>query len=544
MGEASMIWNGGMKEEEEAEDPPLLKGERIQIRIFEGVSIQLSESNQWRNGSLFLSNYQLFFRHQSFHSQLILVPFMLIESLKRKVITTESHEMKLKLKDLRQLRIKLQGRELDKIYNILCSYLQINSVDPRLFAFHFKMHISKKYEGWKAYDCIQEYQRMNIPNADWKISSINAEYLLCATYPKLICVPSSIKGGELMCVSAYRSGGRIPILVWKEPLGNTCLMRCSQPLTGLTGNRCPEDEKILSLALNSSGSNQIHIVDCRPYKNAVANQMKGGGYENTINYGNTSISWAGMANIHGVYDSWTRLFLLINRKRSSTSESGWFGALEASGWMNHIYQTLDTTVGIVEHISLGHSVVVHCTDGWDRTPTVLSLSQLCLDPYYRTLDGFMVLIEKDWISFGHRFGDRCGRQPSTSNNKKGLNNQSDSKAVSSSKAYGFTPIFLLFVDCIHQIMEQFPLHFEYNEQFLIKLMDSVYSCQYGTFLSNCEKEQNLIEDKTTSFWTAINANRQPFLNPLYFKNHSKFFWSQKERQFNMIKNRQYLGMRD
>ncbi len=43
------------------------------------------------------------------------------------------------------------------------------------------------------------------------------------------------------------------------------------------------------------------------------------------------------------------------------------------------------------------SVLVHCSDGWDRTAQLTALAMLMLDPHYRTIRGFEVSGWCAWV---------------------------------------------------------------------------------------------------------------------------------------------------
>ncbi|RXN25496.1 myotubularin-related 7-like isoform X1 [Labeo rohita] len=89
-----------------------------------------------------------------------------------------------------------------------------------------------------------------------------------------------------------------------------------------------------------------------------------------------------------------------------------------------------------------------------------------------------VLIEKDWVSFGHKFSHRYAHI------------DSDPKEVS--------PVMDQFLECVWQLMQQFPCAFEFNERFLIQLHTHIYSCQYGNFIGNCQKER-----RDLRFWKGM-----------------------------------------
>ncbi|KAK8374631.1 hypothetical protein O3P69_007809, partial [Scylla paramamosain] len=156
---------------------------------------------------------------------------------------------------------------------------------------------------------------------------------------------------------------------------------------------------------------------------------------------------------------------------AAEQEQSFFRAIESSEWLNQLEFLLQVAGAVVDLIdSLGASVMVLLEDGWDFTAQVTSIAQLCLDPYYRTIEGFRVLVEKEWFAFGHRFNHR-------------------SNLLQGSQASGFAPIFLQFLDAVHQIQRQFPLSFEFNEYYLRFLAYHYVSARFRTFLSDSELER-------------------------------------------------------
>ena len=94
---------------------------------------------------------------------------------------------------------------------------------------------------------------------------------------------------------------------------------------------------------------------------------------------------------------------------SLNSNDNFYQLIAESGWYDYLYLIIAGAKAIAIDMLNGINVVVHCSDGWDRTSQLSALAQLILDPFYRTLEGFAVLVEKDWRHFGHKFRERTGQ---------------------------------------------------------------------------------------------------------------------------------------
>ncbi|KZT57032.1 phosphatases II [Calocera cornea HHB12733] len=390
-------------------------------------------------------------------------------------------------------------------------------------------------DGWGLYSPREEFARMGVGSRTkaWRFTDINKDYAATIT-------------------------------------------RSSQPMVGLTNSRSIQDEKLIEAIFQSHlnpasayggeakpkpGQPVVYgatatnlIIDARPTTNAMANVAKGAGTEKMEHYKEGKKAYLGIDNIHVMRDSLARVVECLREADMLASslqagENGQSGvvlldrhALRKSGWLRHISAILDGALLIVRNVHVNSShVLVHCSDGWDRTAQLASIAELCLDPFYRTFRGFQILVEKDWLSFGHRFADRCGHLSSdkffvtaSGDVGTGPGGADAAQAFFASVQKQFagqahlketSPVFHQFLECVRQIQRQFPTRFEFNELFLQKLHYHLYSCQFGSFLFNNEKDRRTPGpeqtkapwERTYSIWDFFNdsRNKPEYLNPEY-----------------------------
>ena len=192
---------------------------------------------------------------------------------------------------------------------------------------------------------------------------------------------------------------------------------------------------------------------------------------------NSEILFADIENIHKVRKAYSSLFNFWSKYDHIKDKRNILSKIESWGWMILIKNILSTSSDIASRVVLkNQSVLVHWSDGWDRTSQLWSLSQMLIDPYYRTLVGFEVIIEKEWTGFGHKFEARWGH----------FQDQDHEENERS-------PIFIQFLDCVHQLLKQFPTSFQFNNKLLLFLAHHVYTCKFGTFLFDNERTRIKIE---------------------------------------------------
>jgi len=186
----------------------------------------------------------------------------------------------------------------------------------------------------------------------------------------------------------------------------------------------------------------------------------------------------------------TRVSLRILQKKNS---------FDRGPWRDSLSQLLTASERVVTHLDPSSGPVIGlitCVNGMEFSAALSSMVQLMLDPFYRTLWGFQVLIEKEWCHMGYPWVSRLGH---VTDHFFGTETCS--------------ALIVLWLDAVFQLLRVNPTAFEFTEDLLCTIGRHLYSCRFGNFLGATEEERSTLglANNTMSLWSFINTQRSEFL---------------------------------
>ena len=133
-------------------------------------------------------------------------------------------------------------------------------------------------------------------------------------------------------------------------------------MIGVKRARSHVDEGFIS-ALKRPDQPKLNVMDSRPQANAVANMLRGGGYELAAYYKDVELEFNNIHNIHVMRNSLRAVTALCQSPPKTEKE--WRAELKEAKWLEHIRLVLLSAQRVVQLVDgEQQAVMVHCSDGY------------------------------------------------------------------------------------------------------------------------------------------------------------------------------------
>jgi len=347
-------------------------------------------------------------------------------------------------KNFRFYRFSFKFAKIDQGRNVVNALL--HHVRPKksnlLFAFEQNVYTTlvgsgkpSSRTGWESVKHKSHVKnvRLTRANENWQISN---------SLPQQFIVPAHVTDEKLGMLSGLFLGNRAPAWVWGTPEGGAVFIQPSlNVLPSLQIDQLRNDfygvhmgKKVVEIDLDKIFPSQSYLED----------------------------SYASMLEIH----------CMETEKEAEKMDSDYLSRIEGCGWLSTISTALRTSCEICEMLWRGETVVLVEGEGRGSGLIVASLVCILLEPEPRTRVGFEALVDNIWVSLGYPFSTNhqlCSPKAETSIN----------------------PLFLIFLDAVFQLTEQFPSLFGFRREYLMDLWDTALLPVFDTFIFDSEHDRSM-----------------------------------------------------
>jgi Leucine-rich repeat (LRR) protein/GTPase SAR1 family protein len=480
----------------------------------QGISV-VEMGGNWETGTFYVTNYKLGFIFEDSEVKetlgTVVIPLGCItskeEPQKGKSSGGEFEFLSFHCKDMRIEHFSFWASDKNKPKTTILRLLErriLAKTPDKTFGY-----TTKHDSDIKPFDLERELHRQNVDRLKWRILTNEATAekerdkvtYFSNYYPYHFVVPID-ETVNFYGMAQFRVMSRFPIFIYKHP-------RCSGTLS--------RTAHVKPVVLPEVVSSYVVVLPCEDDRAHCENFLKRSeGCNNLVflemgdqlsrdqmwsveeEYTGCSFQFLKTQDLNAVQNSIKDIFSRTTGKSKRDEE--WKDQVAATGWLEHVSVILKGSVQVVQMMENNTAVVCQSASGMDLSTVVAALAQVQIDPYYRTIEGFGILVEKDFIECGFVFGELATTK------------KVDCRVLPNN----LSPCWVLFVDCLWQLWWHFPTAFEWNEDFLLLLVDAALSFRFGTFLYYYDKDRQKFEGKRqSSVWSFIGTNNSLFVSPFY-----------------------------
>ncbi|XP_003246575.1 myotubularin-related protein 10-B [Acyrthosiphon pisum] len=275
----------------------------------------------------------------------------------------------------------------------------------------------------------------------WTLNSSNNKFRLSPSLPQFIVIGSAVIENHLRIAMQHFRDGRLPTWCWSTVNGATL----SRKADVVDPSNLTQENAMLEIVRKS------HPGLLRPFIMDLTKNLPS------------------PKDVNQSFIKLREICAPESARQFWVQDNHFYSLLEASKWLQYVSSCLNSALIAANKLNRNESVVLQERDGRDLCCVISSLAQLMIDSHFRSIVGLQTLIQKEWVVMGHQFCTRLGHVNSTDSVK--------------------SPLLLLFLDCVWQLLQQFPAKFEFTETYLTTLWDASHVSIFDTFLFDCERDR-------------------------------------------------------